>query len=128
VAISRLPRLASVGDNDEFDVASVPHDAGRTIVRVRGELDLSTCAVLQAALDEAPTGDTIIVDLADCTFLDSSAIRVVLTGARDAAEAGGGLSLVVTDPGVLRVLEIANVGARVPVHPTVESATAEQSG
>ena len=123
-----MPRLASVGATDAFDITSVPHDAGRTIVRVRGELDLSTCAVLQAALDETPTGETIIVDLADCTFLDSSAIRVVLNGARDAADAGGAFSLVVTDPGVLRVLEIANVGARAPIHPTVESATAEPTG
>ena len=123
-----MPRLASVGDTDAFDVTSVPHDAGRTIVRVRGELDLSTCAVLQAALDQAPAGETIVVDLADCTFLDSSAIRVVLTGAAEAAEAGGGLSLVVTDPGVLRVLEIAHVRARVPIHPTVESATAGPTG
>ena len=122
------PRLASVAGTDAFDVTTVPHDAGRTIVRVRGELDLSTCAELQAALDQAPAGEAVIIDLAGCTFVDSSAIRVVLTGATDAEHAGGGLSLVVTDPGVLRVLEIANVEERVPIHPTVESAAAPQAG
>ncbi len=95
---------------------------------MRGELDLSTCSELEAALEQAPSGETIILDLAACTFLDSSALRVVLTGATAAAEAGGSLSLVVSDPGVLRVLEITNVDARVPIHPTVEAATVQRAG
>jgi len=123
--IARLPRLASVHEAKAFEVTMVPHDAGRSIVRVRGELDLATCSQLEAALAAAPPGESIVLDLTECGFLDSAAIRVVLTSAERVGASGGSVSLVATDPGVLRVLEIASVATRVPLHPSVEAATGE---
>ena len=38
------------------------------------------------------------------------------------------MSLVVPAAGVLRALEIANVEARVPIHPSVDAATAGTAG
>ena len=121
-----MPRLAVVSEAAAFEVTTIPHDAGRSIVRVRGDLDLATCSQLEAALSEAPEGEHVVVDLTDCGFLDSAAVRVVLAGAERAAASGGQISLVVTDPGVLRVLEIVNAEARMPIHSTVDAATAAQ--
>ncbi len=123
-----MPRLASVSEAQPFEVATVSHDAGRSIVRVTGELDLATCSDFEAALTAMPAGERIVLDLTGCTFLDSSAIRVVLSSARVAAENGGALTIVTSDPGVLRTLEIANVEARVPIHGTLEAALAATGG
>lgn len=122
-----MPTLAFMSEAAPFEIATVPHDAGRRIVRVRGELDLATCPQLETALSDVPPGEHVVLDLIECSFLDSAAIRVVLAGAERATSSGSRLSLVATNPGVLRVLEIVNAQARMSIHPTVEAATAEQS-
>jgi len=93
-----------------------------TVVRVDGELDLATCSELQQALERADLAGRIVVDLSGCTFLDSSALRVLVQQARAAETAGGAIALVTKDPGILRVLEIAKTETMLPVHETVDSA------
>lgn len=111
-----------MGEAEAFDVTTLSLGAGQTVVCVRGELDVATCSELEAALAEAPPEERIVVDLTHCSFMDSAAIRVLLTSA-SAGTGGGIVSLVSSDPGLLRVLEIADVAARIPIHPTVEAAT-----
>jgi anti-anti-sigma factor len=97
-------------------------DGEATVVRVDGELDMSTCAELEEALGGADLADRVVVDLSGCTFFDSSALRVLVERARAAEAAGGATALVTTDPGVLRVLEIATTETMLPVHDSLESA------
>jgi anti-sigma B factor antagonist len=117
-----------VTDAEPFEIATVAPDTGVSVVRVRGELDQATSPALEEALTEAPPGDNVVLDLTHCSFIDSSAIRVVLSGAKHVESSGGAMSLVVPAPGVLRALEIANVEARVPIHPSVDAATAGTAG
>lgn len=91
-------------------------------MRVDGELDLATKEQLEAAVDGADPSGRLVIDLSACTFLDSSAVRVLISAARSAREAGGNFSLVASNPGLLRVLEIAAVDTVVPVHPTLDGA------
>jgi len=123
-----LPTLAVVTEAEPFDISTVSPDTGVSIVRVRGELDQATSPALEDALTKAASGHNVVLDLTDCSFIDSSAIRVVLAGARHVEEGGGGMSLVVPAAGVLRALEIANVQARVSIHPSVDAATAATAG
>jgi anti-sigma B factor antagonist len=116
-----------VTEAEPFDISTVAPDTGVSVVRVRGELDQATSPALEEALTQAPAGENVVLDLTDCSFIDSSAIRVVLAGAKHVESGGGAMSLVVPAAGVLRALEIANVSARVPIHPSVEAATAETS-
>lgn len=95
---------------------------GGSVVRVDGELDLATKQHLEAAVDGADPSERLVIDLTACTFLDSSAVRVLISTARAAQAAGGDLSLVASDPGLLRVLEIAAVDTVLPVHPTLDAA------
>ena len=125
--IARLPTLAVVTETEPFDISTVAPDTGVTVVRVRGELDQATSPALEEALKESPPGDNVVLDLTECSFIDSSAIRVVLAGAKHVETGGGAMSLVVPAPGVLRALEIANVESRVPIHPSVDAATAERA-
>lgn len=62
---------------------------GATIVRVRGELDLATTDRFRAVLTQAANGDrAIVVDLRECSFIDSVSIGVMLAARRAPALAG----------------------------------------
>jgi anti-sigma B factor antagonist len=100
-----------------------PPDGSATIVRVEGDLDMATSSELEQALEDADPAGRIVVDLSGCTFLDSSALRVLVHQARAAVAAGGAIALVTTDPGIMRVLEISTTHTLLPVHDTVESAS-----
>ncbi len=95
---------------------------GGSIVRVEGELDLATTQHLEAAVEGAEPRSRLVIDLTACTFLDSSAVRVLLSKARSTQAAGGSISLVASNPGLLRVLEIAAVDTVLPVHSTLDAA------
>ena len=60
------------------------------VVRVEGELDLSTSPQLSAALTEAGggTATSVTLDLSGVTFIDSSAIRVLVLSGRALAQDG----------------------------------------
>jgi anti-sigma B factor antagonist len=111
--------VARAGD---VEVTRETLSGGIVVVRVEGELDLATCASFEGALGPAEAGGRLVIDLTECTFLDSSAVRLLVGAVRDADESGGKVSLVASDPGILRVLEIAAVDTMLPVHESLDSA------
>jgi anti-anti-sigma factor len=113
--------VARAGD---VDVTTETLPDGALVVHVEGDLDMATSGALADALDAA-NGGRIVIDLGGCTFVDSSAVRVLMSAARSAEESGRTLSLVARDPGILRVLEIAAVDTMLPVHSSLEDASRE---
>jgi anti-anti-sigma factor len=111
--------VARAGD---FAVDVADDGQGGTLVRVSGELDLATCSELDAALEDAGAAAKVVIDLTECEFLDSSAVRVLLAGAARTDAGGGSFALVAPDPRIRRVLEIASVDSRIPVHDTRDAA------
>jgi anti-sigma B factor antagonist len=109
----------SIGD---FDVELVPVREGTHVVRVVGDLDMATAPTLEEHIEAAGTASRLVIDLTRCTFLDSAAVRLLTTLARDSDTAGGSVALVASDPGILRVLEITGVEDYLPVHSTVDEA------
>jgi anti-sigma B factor antagonist len=105
--------VARAGD---LEVTLSPLESGGALVSAVGELDLATVAELETTLERVDLGDRIVLDLAGVTFLDSSALRVLLATIRGAEEAGGTVELVAPEPGVARVLEIAAIDTMVAVH------------
>jgi anti-anti-sigma factor len=95
---------------------------GPVVVRVEGELDMATSGSFEEAIAEAGPGARLVIDLTECTFLDSSAVRVLVETARSMEQSNGKVSLVARDPGILRVLEIAAVDTMFPVHDTLDAA------
>jgi anti-sigma B factor antagonist len=95
---------------------------GTAVVRVNGELDMATTPELEEVVSSVDLGGKLIIDLTECGFLDSSAVRVLVSAARASDETGGTIAVVASDPGILRVLEIAAVDTMLPVHDTVDSA------
>ena len=106
----------------DFEVTSSALPGGGTALHVRGDLDLATAPRFEDALLDAGLDQRLVVDLSECTFLDSSAVRVLVAAARDAQAAGGELSLVTPHPGVLRILQISGVDSMLPVHPALDDA------
>jgi len=92
---------------------------GRAVLRVRGELDLVTAPELaqavQAQLSASPS--SLIIDLTDTTFLDSSGARQLALAARQSGGSGTVLQLL-CPPGnkpVQLVLGLLELGKVVPV-------------
>lgn len=112
--------MASVGD---FTVEVEDDGQGGNFVRVRGELDMATSSELESALERTRAEGKVVIDLTECEFLDSSAIRVLLTWAARSESARGSLSLVAPDPRIRRALEIASVDTKIPIHATREAAS-----
>ena len=112
-----------VAEGDAFGVVVESVEAKSAVVRVTGELDLATVPQLERALAERPEGAAVLViDLSDCTFVDSTCVRLLVGVATESA--GGKTAIVATDPGILRVLEITALDTLVPVHPSVDDALA----
>lgn len=106
----------------EFDARLEIVPERGAVVHVRGDLDLATAPSLERTISEADDPERLVIDLTECSFVDSTALRVLTEAARNQSARGGELALVVTDPGIRRILEITAVDTVLPVHPTVDAA------
>lgn len=95
----------------EFGLQSDPVDGDRHVVAVRGEIDLFTAPELKAALGEAiEAGRTrIVVDLSDTTFLDSTALGVLIGTVKRLRSRDGRLTIVNTDASIAKTFEITGL-------------------
>jgi anti-sigma B factor antagonist len=89
--------------------AEVLNGEGPTVVRLLGELDLSTAPQLEACLDELGDGADVRLDLSGLSFCDSSGISAMVTAAKRVRKPGGHLSIVSPQPAVRSVLEITGL-------------------
>jgi anti-sigma B factor antagonist len=95
---------------------------GVTVIRVDGDLDLSTVAAFDAELEHWLGSSRLVVELEGCTFIDSSALRAVVRAQRRVVESGGSMALVAPSQPASRVLEIATLDRFVPIFGTVGEA------
>ena len=87
-------------------------DDGVGAVTVAGELDQATLPELQRALDEVieAGSDALVVDLSDCSFIDSSGLAALVSAReRVSAGVGRGFAICCGSPQVLRLLEITGL-------------------
>jgi anti-sigma B factor antagonist len=97
---------------------------GRAVVALAGEVDLSTSPrfreVLLQSIDDGARH--VVLDLALVTFLDSTAISVLVEGVNRLRPGGGSLAVVCDGGSVKRVLEIAGLQRVLAVYPTRDDA------
>jgi anti-anti-sigma factor len=73
--------------------------AQAVVVTPRGELDLASGPALRTALEDALTQvASVVLDLSDVSFIDSSIIGVIAGTSRDVARREAGSQLVVVSP------------------------------
>ena len=95
---------------------------GVSVIRVTGDLDLSTIGAFDAELEQVAASERLVIELAECTFIDSSALRALVRAQKLVTRAGGELALVAPSQPARRVLEIATLDRFVPVYGTVGEA------
>lgn len=113
---------SSTVSTGDFDVRLVPVPEGAYVVRVIGDLDMATAPILEGRIASIESASRLVIDLTQCTFLDSAAVRLLMAIARDSDTSGTPLALVASDPGILRVLEITAVDDILPVRSTLDEA------
>ena len=83
---------------------------GDGAIVVKGELDAASSQVLDEAIEiDGLPGTNIVVDMADVTFIDSSALNVLVKHRRRLHEEGHHLELRNPSGIVNRVLEVAGL-------------------
>jgi anti-sigma B factor antagonist len=93
------------------------------VVRVRGELDLSTAPELCGRVERAAGNRRVMIDLSGVEFCDSTGLRALVGATREIEINGGKAALVVPPEGSLaRVLELSGLGEFLRVAPTAEVA------
>lgn len=82
------------------------------VIAAGGELDLYTAERLRETLAEALElgGRRLLVDLTGVSFMDSTALGVLVDAAKTLQSSGGQMVLVADDPRVTRVIEITGLG------------------
>jgi len=111
-----------VASIDDLEVVVEQLPAGGAVVRVTGELDLANVWALREKLESTSPSAPLVVDLTECSFLDSSAMRALLETARKAEPVSGRVAVVAPAGGIRKALEIAGVDTVVPIHSTLAEA------
>jgi anti-sigma B factor antagonist len=99
------------------------------VLRLRGELDLSTTPGFQDWADQATLGDAerVIVDLSEVEFIDSAGITS-LVRLRQRLAPGAAVHLAGPGRHCLEALHVAQIMRLMPVHRSVEAALRETAG
>jgi anti-anti-sigma factor len=100
------------------------HVEGIAVLELRGEHDLSGCERLSEALEAATPQLLVLVDLSDCSFIDSSVVATLFVARKRLLAAGGKLELLVPPEAatVQRIARATSLAAIIPVHETLAAA------
>ena len=90
---------------------TVSEHEGETVVRAAGELDVNTAPELREQLTRLIGEDSrrIVVDLSEVSFVDSTALSVLVSALKRLRQADGDLELAAPNPSVRRVFEITGL-------------------
>jgi anti-anti-sigma factor len=102
------------------------HRLGVAIVTVRGGQDLDRGQALSDAMAAAGPQLNVLVDLSECSFMDSSEIAVLLAAADDLRERGGALALIIPAKAtpVQRTAKLSGLSEAMSIHATRSAAIA----
>jgi anti-sigma B factor antagonist len=116
----------------------VEHLRGVPVVRVTGEIDMSTASALgerlsgafeDAAGDASPDAPRpVVVDLSGVGFLGSVGLALLVEYRERGIDRGTPMNLVVSSRAVLRSLQATQLDALLAIHPTLDDALAVVSG
>ena len=87
------------------------HDAGRVLVALSGELDVSSAPELERCLSEleAESHSDVVLDLSELSFVDSAGISVLVKAKHQAEAKGRQLVLRGPPPQVQRIFAVIGI-------------------
>ena len=114
----------------EFVLTEESIDDERHVIAVGGEIDLFTAPEMKAALLGAiDAGKTrIVVDLSRTTFLDSTALGVLIGAIKRLRSRDGALTIVNTESTIAKTFEITGLDQIFTITDTREAAIAALDG
>ena len=97
---------------------------GRSVVSLRGEIDVYTAPRLRQALIDLVNGgaNDIVVDMERVEFLDSTGLGVLVGGLKRVKSNEGSLRLVITQDRIMKIFDITGLSKVFPIHGSVEEA------
>jgi anti-sigma B factor antagonist len=98
---------------------------GLGIVVLAGEVDIDTAPQFKQAVKGAIAGgaSNLIVDMAAVTFIDSTALGVLVSGVRQVRQRDGALAVVCGEENINRVFELTGLNRIFAICATREAAT-----
>ena len=104
----------------DFEAASEPLDRGIHVVSVRGEVDLATGPQFERALGAVPEDgvESVIVDLTDCSFMDSTGLHLLTRTQQRFDSAGGRVAVVSANRSMLRVFALTGLDEVFAIYPS----------
>lgn len=90
------------------------------VISVSGEIHVTTAPEFSSRLSDAVAAGTrgVVIDMSSVEFIDSTGLSVLLNGLRRVTRAEGRMSLVISNPTVLRLFEITKLDSTFDIHPT----------
>ena len=109
---------------DTFNVTSDRPTDSVAVIALSGEVDIYTAPRFKERMLELLDSGVanLVVDLSEVTFIDSTALGVLIGGVRRVNSAGGAMALVVVSRPVERVLSITGLDRVFTIHSTRDEA------
>jgi anti-sigma B factor antagonist len=111
----------------ELDITTEQVGTGIAVVGLTGEIDLYTCPEFkQELLRVIADGATfIVVDLTGTTFIDSTALGVIIRGVERLKQRDGRLVVVCADPNIVKIFEVTGLNRIFSVYGSRDEALAQ---
>jgi anti-anti-sigma factor len=93
----------------------VETQSAAALVRAEGELDAFAAEDIGAAFVEAGAARAVVADLAAVSFMDSTALGLIVRGVREIGERGGRARVVLPRTTARRIFEITTLDRVLPV-------------
>lgn len=94
---------------------TVDRSAAAAVIVARGELDAYSAPDLESAFADVGVEGHVVVDLDPVSFLDSTALGVIVRAVREIDERGGQALVVLPSGPARRIFEITTLDSALPV-------------
>src|SRR4051812_38576410 len=98
--------------------ASIAVEHNRLLIRVEGEIDVDAAPLVRSCADAAlatTSAEPVVIDLTDCSFMDSSGLNALVFAAHTASRRGRHLRITGAHGVVLRVMQLTDLDRTLPL-------------
>jgi anti-sigma B factor antagonist len=110
----------------QLAMSTTEESPGVAVIALSGELDLYTCPEFKAELLQVieDGAKLIVVDLTETTFIDSTALGVLIRGVERLKTQDGRLVVACSDPNIVKIFEVTGLDHIFSVHRSRDEALA----
>jgi anti-sigma B factor antagonist len=119
--------MVSYAGMRELDITIEEARPGAAVVTLAGEIDLYTCPEFKQELLRviADGASLVVIDLTATTFIDSTALGVIIRGVERLKLKDGRLVVVCADPNIVKIFEVTGLNRIFSVYGTRDEALAQ---